>query len=272
MEHMSSVRSAAPRQPRLDARLLSDRLVVPGGLWTDIRSLPTTGSTNADVMRLARGGAPDGLVIAAETQTAGRGRQGRSWRCEPGAALMFSLLVRPRSVAHAGWLPLLAGVATATAVRSVAGVRACLKWPNDVLIDDGKLAGILAERSGDAIVVGIGLNVLGRPATLPVPTATSLELHGAGDTDRAELLAEILVRFERLYQRWSGACGDADASGLRPRYLRLCATIGKQVNVALPSGQTLSGIAEDVDASGRLLVECGIGVVPVAAGDVIHVR
>lgn len=262
MERMPS----APQQPQLA------RLVVPGGLWTDIRSVAVTGSTNADVMRLARGGAPDGLVIAAGTQTEGRGRQGRGWYSEPGAALMFSLLVRPRSVAHAGWLPLLAGVATATAVRSVTGVRACLKWPNDVLVGDGKLAGILAERSGDAVVVGIGLNVAGRLESLPVPTATSLELHGAGDTDRAELLAGILGEFESWYRRWAGAGGDPDASGLRPRYLRLCGTIGKQVNVALPGGRALSGVAEDVDASGRLLVECGTGTVPVAAGDVMHVR
>lgn len=274
MDRVPYARSSAARKPQLDARLLNERLVVPGGLWTDIRSVATTGSTNADVMRLARAGAPDGLVIAAEGQTAGRGRQGRSWQAEPGAALMFSLLVRPRSVAQAsmGWLPLLAGVATATAVRSVAGVRACLKWPNDVLLDDGKLAGVLTERSGDAAVVGIGINVLGRPGSLPVPTATSLELYGARDTDRAELLAEILRQFERWYQRWAGAGGDADASGLRARYLRLCRTIGKQVNVALPGGQTLSGIAEDVDASGQLVVERGTDKVAVAAGDIIHVR
>jgi len=171
-----------------------------------------------------------------------------------------------------GWLPLLAGYATATAVRSVTGVRACLKWPNDVLIDDGKLAGILAERSGEAVVIGIGLNMLGRPDSLPVPTATSLELHGARDTDRAELLTEILGQFEGWYLRWATACGNADASGLRPRYLTLCRTIGKQVNVALPGGRTMSGLAADVDASGQLIVESGTGPVPVSAGDVIHVR
>lgn len=273
MDRMRSARSAA-RQPGLNAGPLNDRLVVPDGLWTDIRSVPATGSTNADVLSLARAGAPDGLVIAADTQTAGRGRQGRSWHSEPGAALMFSVLVRPRLVTHAalGWLPLLAGVATATAVRDLTGVRACLKWPNDVLIDEGKLAGILAERSGAAVVVGVGLNVLGRADSLPVPTATSLELHRAGDTDRAELLARILSEFERWYQRWAEAGGDAEASGLRARYLRLCRTIGKQVNVALPGGRILSGVATDVDPSGQLIVESGTGPVPVAAGDVIHVR
>jgi BirA family biotin operon repressor/biotin-[acetyl-CoA-carboxylase] ligase len=272
---MSGSRSAAAQRPALNTRLLTDRLIVPGGLWTDIRGLATTGSTNADVMRLARDGAPEGLVIAAEAQTAGRGRQGRSWHSEPGAALMFSLLVRPSSVAQAamGWLPLLAGVATATAILDVTGLRARLKWPNDVLIEDGKLAGILAERSGDAVVIGIGVNVLGRRDSLPAPTATSLELHGAGRIDRAELLAELLRAFERWYGRWArDASGDAEACGLRSRYVRLCRTIGQQVNVALPSGRTLSGVAVDVDASGQLVVETGTGPVPVAAGDVIHVR
>jgi BirA family biotin operon repressor/biotin-[acetyl-CoA-carboxylase] ligase len=273
MEHMPAPRSpAASRQP-LDPGSLNEKLAVPGALWTDIRVVATTGSTNADVMALARAGAPEGLVIIAETQTAGRGRQGRSWHSEPGAALMFSLLVRPEAVAQTaiGWLPLLAGIATATAVRTVTGVRACLKWPNDVLVEDGKLAGILAELSGGAVVVGIGLNMLGRPESLPVPTATSLESQGAKAADRAELLAEILRQFEHWYRRWAQS-DDADASGLRPRYLRLCRTIGKQVNVALPNGRTLSGVATGVDLAGHLLVESGTGPVPVSAGDVIHVR
>lgn len=273
MENVHAARSAAASRYRLDAGALNAKLAVRGALWTDIRVVPTTGSTNADVMALAKAGAPEGLVIVAETQTAGRGRQGRTWHSEPGAALMFSLLVRPESMAPTaiGWLPLLAGIATATAVRTVTGVRACLKWPNDVLIDDGKLAGILAEQSGGAIVVGIGLNMLGRQESLPVPTATSLECRGAGATDRAELLAEILGQFENWYRRWADS-GDADASGLRPRYLRLCRTIGKQVNVALPGGRTLSGVAIGVDGAGHLLVEPGTGPVPVSAGDVIHVR
>jgi BirA family transcriptional regulator, biotin operon repressor / biotin---[acetyl-CoA-carboxylase] ligase len=260
----------------MGSRWLADRLVEPGGLWTQITVVPETGSTNQDVLRLARSGAPAGLVLITQAQTAGRGRQGRSWQSEPGAALMFSLLVRPLPVPPAamGWLPLLAGVAVANAVRGVTGVQAGLKWPNDVLVGDGKLAGILAEQSGGAVVIGVGLNVLGRLDALPVPTATSLELHGAGDTDRAELLAEILSGFERWYRRWTETGpGDADACGLRPEYLRLSATVGRQVNVALPGGRTQTGTAVDIDATGRLLVEPDAAdVVAVSAGDVIHVR
>ncbi len=116
------------------------------GLWTSIRVVASTGSTNADL--LARGG-PEGQVLVAEEQTAGRGRAGRTWVSQPGASLTFSVLLRPASVPPSarGWLPLLTGVAVAAGVRSAAGVAARLKWPNDVLVGDRKLAGILAEQS-----------------------------------------------------------------------------------------------------------------------------
>jgi BirA family biotin operon repressor/biotin-[acetyl-CoA-carboxylase] ligase len=255
--------------------MLLDRVVMTGGLWTDVRVVAETGSTNEDLLRQARDGAPEGAVLVAEAQTSGRGRQGRSWQSQPGAALTFSLLVRPVTVPQSAmcWLPLLTGVATATAVGRVTGLQARLKWPNDVLIGDGKLAGILAEQSAGAVVVGIGLNVLGGLDALPVPTATSLELHGAGGTDREELLAEILVEFERRYRRWTKTGpGDADACGLRAEYVRLCATLGRPVNVALPGDRSLTGTAVDVDIAGQLLVDDGNAIIPVNAGDVIHVR
>jgi len=247
-----------------------------GGFWSDVRVLAETGSTNEAALALARAGAPEGLVIAAETQTAGRGRQGRSWVSIPGASLTFSVLLRPVSVPQAalGWVPLLAGVAVATALRAATGSDARLKWPNDVLIHDAKLAGILAEQTRDAVVVGIGINVLGGKDDLPVPTATSLELHGAGGIDRTELLAGILREVERWYRLWRGTrAGDPDACGLRPEYLRLSATVGQPVVVQLPGGQSLAGTAADVDGAGRLLVHPDGGdPVPVSAGDVIHVR
>src|SRR5208283_1893563 len=142
-----------------------------------------TGSTNADLMARALRGAPEGVVLAAEEQSAGRGRLGRTWVSPPRAALTFSLLVRPAAVppARRGWLPLLAGVAVATAVTAVTGVQTRLKWPNDVLTGYAKLAGILAEAAGDAVVVGVGLNVSTEPGELPPPgpgalPATSLRI------------------------------------------------------------------------------------------------
>jgi BirA family biotin operon repressor/biotin-[acetyl-CoA-carboxylase] ligase len=267
----------------LRADWLTAALVAVEGPWTGVEVVARTGSTNADLLARARDGAPEGLILAAREQTAGRGRQGRTWRGRPGAALTFSVLLRPHLVPQParGWLPLLAGVATATAVRTVTAVEASLKWPNDVLVGEGKLAGILAEQSGDAIVIGIGLNVLGQPGDLPVPTATSLEQHQAGEVDPNDLVAEILGQFANWYQPWSRFWrGDPDQSGLRPAYVALCGTLGRTVAVELPGGKSLRGEAANVDRMGRLGARWGRGggrpppapPVPISAGDVIHVR
>lgn len=210
-------------------------------------------------------------MLAAEAQTAGRGRLGREWLSPPGTALTFSVLLRPAPVPQPtwGWVPLLAGVAVAAAVRSVTAVPAALKWPNDVLAGDGKLAGILAERAGDAVVVGIGLNVAGRA---PVPTATSLQAQGAVATDRSALLDAILASLGDWYGRWRGSEGDAQSCGLRAEYLARCTTIGHAVRVDLPGGESLEGTATGVDGSGRLLVASATQVTAVSAGDVVHVR
>ena len=233
--------------------------------------LRQTGSTNADLLDAARAGAAEGLVLVAEEQTAGRGRLGRAWSAPPRAGLIFSVLLRPADVppARRGWLPLLTGVAVASAVRQQAGVPASLKWPNDVLVGERKLAGILAEAHGDAVVVGVGLNVTLSQSELPVPTATSLRIEHAASTDRAALLAAILTELGRRYQAWQA---DPDAAELRTDYLRWCATIGRPVRVELPGGAVRTGIAADVDDAGRLMLRTAGGLVPVGAGDVVHVR
>ena len=267
---------SASRRPLDEAAL---RAALTGGraLWSAVRVVAETGSTNADALAAARDGAAEGLVIAAEAQAAGRGRLGRGWQSLPGGSLTFSVLLRTAAVPAGarGWVPLLTGVAVARAVRRATGVQARLKWPNDVLAGAGKLAGILAEQAGDAIVVGVGLNVLGTAAQLPVATATSLELLGAGEADRTELLAEILTEIERWYLPWRDTpAGDADASGLRQEYLRLSATVGARVRVLLPGAPDLVGVAVAVDETGRLLVrpDGQADPVQVSAGDVIHVR
>jgi len=184
--------------------------------------------------------------------------------------------------ARRGWLPLLAGVAVATAVTQVAGVETRIKWPNDLLAADAKLAGILAEAAGDAVVVGIGLNVSTEPAELshllPATSpgalpATSLRAAGATTLNREELLLAILAGLEHWYRAWQQAGGDPDRSGLRQEYLRWSATIGRTVRAELPGGQALSGPAAGVDSDGRLLVRVSSGSeVAVAAGDVVHLR
>ena len=269
----------ASRTP-LDAAAVRAAVVRPGGLWRTVEVTAVTGSTNADLLARAAAGEPEGAVLAAEHQSAGRGRLGRAWTSPPRAALTFSVLLRPSAVPRArlGWLPLLAGVAVAAAVRAVAAVDAQLKWPNDVLAGLSKLAGILAEAAGDAVVVGIGVNVSTGPAELPPPgpgglAATSLAIEGAATADRAVLLAEILAGLERRYRAWSAAFGDTERSGLRAEYTGLCGTLGRRVRVELPGGRVLDGVAAALDTDGRLLVGVPPDAdLPVAAGDVVHLR
>jgi BirA family transcriptional regulator, biotin operon repressor / biotin---[acetyl-CoA-carboxylase] ligase len=279
--------------PALDAEALRRAVLRPGGLWRALDVTPSTGSTNADLLARARDGAPEGVVLAAEEQSAGRGRMGRSWQSPPRAALTFSLLLRPAPVppARRGWLPLLAGTAVAGAVRTVAAVDARLKWPNDVLVGEAKLGGILAEAVGDAVIVGVGLNVSAAPSELPETAlpATSLRALGAASLAREPLLAGILAEFERWYLAWREAGGDPDHCGLRAGYTKLSATIGRRVRVEMPGGQLLSGLAAGVDEDGRLLVRSEPGEGPgegpgggpgegpgeelaVVAGDVVHLR
>src|SRR6185437_1902504 len=261
------------------AAALRSRALRLGTLWREIEVVESTGSTNADLLARALRGEPEGAVLAAEEQRAGRGRMGRTWTAPPRAALTFSLLLKPAvPPARLGWLPLLTGVAVAAAVTTVTGVETRLKWPNDLLAADAKLAGILAEAAGDAVVVGIGLNVSTEPAEFPSPRpgalpATSLRAAGATAPDREDILLAILEGFEHWYRAWQQAGGDPDRSGLRPEYTRLSATIGRTVRAELPGGQALSGPAVGVDSDGRLLVFLSSGSeVAVAAGDVVHLR
>ena len=277
----------AARPAALDATALNRALVSPASLWREVRVVTETGSTNADLLAAARSGAPEGLVLVAEAQTAGRGRMGRRWVSPPCSALTFSVLLRPAGVpaSRLGWVPLLAGAAVASALAGTTGVDARLKWPNDVLAGDAKLAGILAERRAETIVLGIGINVFQRRGELPLPAATSLLLAApqataggaagpAGPDVRERLLIAVLGELACRYRGWldQPTPGDADGCGLRAEYLRRSATVGAVVTVTLPGGQRLTGTAAGVDAAGRLEVRTPAGLVPVSAGDVVHLR
>lgn len=263
-------------RPPLNAAALSRAVVYGGSLWRSVRVVASTGSTNADVAEAARGGAPEGVVLAAEEQTLGRGRLDRGWVSPPQAGLTFSMLLRPPEdipVSRWGWLPLLAGVALADAVRVHSEVATWLKWPNDLLLGTRryKAAGVLAEVVDDAVVIGIGLNVTTRSDELP-RGATSLALDGAACTDRDTLLRAILREVDVGYQRWRGTLGDAVASGLLASYVEVCDTLGREVSVAAPGGTSIDGRAEAIDSTGRLVVRAGAQVHAVAAGDVSRVR
>ena len=261
-------------RPPLSPTALAAALTGPGSLWTRVDVVPETESTNADALAAAAAGAPEGVVVVAEHQSAGRGRAGRSWSAPPRSGLTFSVLLRPPAASRPHWgsLPLLTGVAVAEAVRRVGGVDAGLKWPNDVLVGERKLAGILAESTADAVVVGVGLNVSLRAGELPVGHATSLLLESAECTDRDPLLRAVLRGIERWYARWGDHAGDPVACGLLAAYRDLCATLGREVAVHLPGGRVVSGTAVEVDSAGRLVVEGPSGRTPFAAGDVIHLR
>lgn len=265
------------RRPPLDPVALSTALTRPASLWRQVDVVGSSPSTNADLAARARAGAPAGAVLVADHQTAGRGRLDRTWVTPAGSALTFSVLLAPDRVPTVRWpwLPLLVGIAVAEGVRRVAEVDCTLKWPNDVLVGDRKLAGILVERveraDGPVAVVGVGLNVSLSESELPVPTATSLLLEGAATTDRTVVLREVLRSLEALFLQWQADGGDPRL-GLVESYVRRCSTLGRQVRVELPSGEHLDGTATGVDTDGRLEVDTGEGRRLLGAGDVVHVR
>ncbi|MFI5754392.1 biotin--[acetyl-CoA-carboxylase] ligase [Streptomyces sp. NPDC051569] len=268
-------------RPPLDVRALRRGLIRPGGLWSSLDVVPSTGSTNSDLAARAAAGLTEGAVLVAEEQTAGRGRLDRRWSAPARSGLFFSVVLRPGPdvpVERYGWLPLLTGVAVATGLARAAGVDTSLKWPNDLLVNvDGeerKAGGILAERAGDgAVVVGIGVNVSLRAAELPVPTAGSLALADAVSLDRDTLLRGVLRSLERWYGEWRAADGDPGASGLQEAYTAGCATLGRAVRAELPGDRELAGEAVAVDGDGRLVLATAGGERhAVGAGDIVHVR
>jgi BirA family transcriptional regulator, biotin operon repressor / biotin---[acetyl-CoA-carboxylase] ligase len=257
-------------RPPIDAHALRSAL---GARWARVEVVAETESTNADLMRDED--APDRSVLVAEHQASGRGRLDRTWQSPPGAGLTFSVVLRPTApIPTWGWLPLLAGVALYDAVRAVTGLEVALKWPNDLLAAESeeKLAGILAQTSGAAVVVGIGLNVSTTRDELPVPAATSLELCGTADVDRTRLLAAILTRIDARAAQWSEVGGDAEACGLAAAYRGACATLGRQVAVTTTAGASVVGQARRIDADGRLEVDIGGRFEVIGAGDVEHLR
>ncbi|MER5735992.1 MULTISPECIES: biotin--[acetyl-CoA-carboxylase] ligase [unclassified Streptomyces] len=265
-------------RPPLNARVLSQALLLPDGLWRSLDVVRSTGSTNSDLAARAAE-LPEGAVLVAEEQTSGRGRLDRTWSAPARSGLFLSVLLKPDVPAHRlGWLPLLTGVAAATGLVKAAGTDVSLKWPNDLLVtvdgEERKAGGILAERAGeDGVVVGLGVNVSLRADELPVPTAGSLLLAGAVSTDRDTLLRAVLRSLADWYGAWVRADGDPEASGVQAAYAAGCATLGRRVRADLPGERVLEGDAVALDGDGRLVVATeGGGTEAVGAGDIVHLR
>lgn len=226
-----------------------------------IRTVTETGSTNADMLELARSGAAEGLWLRAERQTGGKGRQGRAWD-SPEGNLYISTLVRVRpGEPPAATLALVAAVALEETAR-VFGVEPLLKWPNDLLIDGAKLSGILLERADDAVVIGFGVNLAHHPTDLERP-ATSLAAHGAAPDPAifAETLAES---FARWLSRWRDGIAP-----VRERWLARAHPVETALTARLSDGSAVDGLFGGLDAQGALILRLADGTSRVIhAGDV----
>jgi BirA family biotin operon repressor/biotin-[acetyl-CoA-carboxylase] ligase len=252
-----------------------------GHRFSELSWVTSTGSTNADLIDAARSGAGERALVA-DHQAAGRGRLDRSWQAPAGASLLMSVLVRPPFPAQ-GPQMLSTAVALA-AVRSLerlAGLTAGLKWPNDLVVAgaaadgaDLKLGGLLSELhlgvGGDAVVVGIGVNVAWAESGFPpelAATATSVDLQGA-HVEREDLVVEMLVELDSLDElARTEACEQ-----LMVEHRARCVTLGRRVRVELP-GAELSGTAVDLAADGSLEVRDDDGSLhTVSVGDVVHLR
>lgn len=236
--------------------------------------LATTPSTMSEAGARAAEGSPEGTVVIAEEQTAGRGRAGREWQSKPFAGLWLTIVLRPTAdPASLGWLPLITGIAAVRSIGEQTGLDLRLKWPNDIVAESDagllKVGGILAERLADgAVLIGIGINVDHDADELP-DGGTSLRLLEAGDgltASRESLVVELLGALATDYRGWQSGIDPA------PAYLDLCVTVGSDVRVEAP-GRTLEGIATGLGRHGELLVTDRSGTRHViSAGDVLLVR
>jgi BirA family biotin operon repressor/biotin-[acetyl-CoA-carboxylase] ligase len=257
----------SPTWPLNQSRLAGTR-------FADVRVHDELESTNTTLVEEARNGAPEGLVVVADHQTAGRGRLGRTWSAEPGTALLVSVLLRPPlPIDEIPLVLMAAGLAACDGVEAAAGFRPRLKWPNDLVVDDRKLAGLLSEAAGGAepaVVLGLGINVAAGayPADLATDAVSCAEAAGR-PVDRTLLLTELLVALESRYT--TALTGKRDET-LAP-YRSDSATLGRRVRVDLTAGTSLEGQATSLADDGRLIVTDDQGSKHlIHVGDVKHLR
>jgi len=266
--------------------------LTPKLIWLD-----SAESTNSQLIDLAKSESlPDFTVMVTANQLAGRGRSGRVWQAPAGASLAISVLLRPQTndggdLNRLGWIPLLAGLAMSENVHRLLGEAGEIgvKWPNDVLVNEKKICGVLSELvmlsssaapqfgSNLGLVIGAGINVTLDSDHLPVPTATSLAIEGARmpaeESDRIdEVLAGYLERLSHWYRKFTDSRLSAQASGLQAAVTENCVSLGREVRAILPNGVEEVGEALAVDADGRLVLRLSRGEFVVGAGDIVHLR
>ena len=205
-------------------------------------------------------------VVVAEFQSHGRGRLNRTFDAPKSSALLFSFSHQPkRNQSDWGFIPLLTGMCVARALNSfvLGQASVTLKWPNDLLVEEKKLGGIIAEVRGDSVIIGVGINVEMAIEELPVEGATSLAIVGSTELNRNSLLVKILKEIQFGLTSWDAGEIFVD------RYREASSTIGKQVRVHRPNGDVIESRAMDIDSSGGLILESGERI---TVGDVIHLR
>jgi BirA family biotin operon repressor/biotin-[acetyl-CoA-carboxylase] ligase len=242
----------------LDEAVISSRL---SSKYWRVRVLAEVASTQ-EILKTEL--VSNGDCVATEFQSAGRGRLDRKFESAPHVALLFSFYIEPRRKSEWGQVPLIVGTSVARVINAmVQNTSYQTKWPNDVIAESGKICGILCERFGNGIIVGIGINVSTTVDELPVDTASSIFIESGVELDRNELLPRILCEFEDLYSKWN------HGENLISSYRALSSTIGREVIVHLPDQRSISGVAIGIDIEGQLLLESGDVI---SAGDVIHLR
>jgi BirA family biotin operon repressor/biotin-[acetyl-CoA-carboxylase] ligase len=254
------VGSQAPRAP-LDKSIIDGKI---SQYWR-VSVVDLTASTQSDLAELVNSSvAKSGEVIAAEFQSNGRGRLDRTFEAPPQSALLFSFYVAPKR-ARSDWsfISFLAALAMHEVITENLVENTSLKWPNDILIGDKKVAGLLAQQIGDGVIIGIGLNVAMGADELPVPTATSLALAGSNDLDRNLLFSAFLNRFESIFNEWDSG------SDFLEKYREVSSTLGRQVRVEVLGRESIEAQAVSITTQGALILSDGTEV---NVGDVVHLR
>jgi BirA family transcriptional regulator, biotin operon repressor / biotin---[acetyl-CoA-carboxylase] ligase len=251
-------------------------VALAAGIEAPAHFFDVIGSTNDALLGMAEQGAPEWTMVVAGHQDSGRGRLGRSWSSLPGSSLLMSLLVRPSlAPADAALVTLGAGACMALSCGVASGIEVKCKWPNDLVVDNRKLGGVLVEAKVEGsrlvyAVIGIGLNVKQGASDFPpdlADSATSIAIEG-GRLEMGELLYDFLVRVRRF-------CDPGDprfASMVLDTYRGLCDTIGRRVRATTMSGQRVEGTAVGIGESGTLQVETASGVQEIGFGEVDYLR